>query len=254
MPPRPPIMNPNLEISSFANPDALAEAVARRWLDEIAAAGQSGLPHRVAVSGGRIAGRLFTAVTALSRARGVAFDHVHFFWADERCVPPADPESNYRLAADLLLTPLKISPGQIHRLKGELDPEAAAREASAEISSLVPANAAGLPELDVVLLGMGEDGHVASLFPGAGAEVLPCPAPFLVIRNSPKPPPTRLSLSYAAIAAARQTWVLASGTGKEAALSASLTSPDRTPLARVIAARSQTHLFTNIVIEKAKID
>ena len=238
----------HLEVSSFSGPEALAAAVAKQWLDEMAAAWTPGLPHTVALSGGRIATRLFAAVAAQSRARGVAFDGVHFFWADERCVPPEDGESNYRLAHELLFVPLNIPPARIHRLKGEADPESAAREASAEMLGVAPVNAAGQPVLDLVLLGMGEDGHVASLFPGAEETVWGCSAPYLVVRHSPKPPPTRISLSLAAIAAARQTWVLAAGAGKQTALHDSLTTPDRTPLGRVIAARPATRIFTDIPI------
>jgi 6-phosphogluconolactonase len=237
-------MSTSLEIASFTDANGLAGAVASRWLNEIAAARAAGLPHRVALSGGRIAARLFAAVSAQNCVRRVSFESVHFFWADERCVPPTDPESNFRMAEEALLGPLSVSAGQIHRLKGEDDPESAAREASSEMLGEVPTNAAGQPVLDLVLLGMGEDGHVASLFPGA--EVLRCSTPYLVIRHSPKPPPGRISLSYAAIAAARQVWVLASGAGKEAALRQSLVSPDTTPLGRVIASRLQTVLFTDL--------
>jgi 6-phosphogluconolactonase len=242
-------MNTNLEINSFSNADALAAAVAGRWLDEVAFAGDHGLPHRVALSGGRIAARLFAAVTAQNRARGVSFAPAQFFWADERCVPPADSESNYRMAAEGLFAPLNVPAGRIHRLKGEEEPEQAVREASAEILALAPASATGQPVLDLVLLGMGEDGHVASLFPGAAAELRALPGPFLVIRNSPKPPPNRLSLSYAALGAVRQVWVLASGAGKETALRQSLASPELTPLGRVIASRGKTVLFTDLPLD-----
>jgi 6-phosphogluconolactonase len=95
---------------------------------------------------------------------------------------------------------------------------------------------------------MGEDGHVASLFPGAAPEVERARVPFLHITNSPKPPPQRLTLSYAALAAARAVWVLASGGGKEAALRESLSPTGTTPLANVIRSRSQTRIFTDIMI------
>ena len=242
-----PAMNKNVEIIPFSSTDILAETVAGQWLDEIAAARSRGVPHTVALSGGRITLKLFAAVVAQSRARGLSFGHVHFFWADERCVPPTDAESNFKAAAELLFAPLNIASGQIHRLKGEDDPETTARAASAELLSVAPANAAGQPVLDLVILGMGEDGHVASLFPGAGAEVLNCTTPFLVIRNSPKPPPTRITLSYAAIAAARHNWVLAAGTGKEKALHDTLTLR-QTPLGRVITAHPGVKIFTDIKI------
>ena len=104
-------------------------------------------------------------------------------------------------------------------------------------------NKNGQPVLDLIFLGMGEDGHVASLFPDAPPEILNCAGPFLAIENSPKPPPRRISLSYAAIAAARQVWALVSGAGKEAALRESLRPGGRTPLARVIAVASADENF-----------
>ena len=232
-------------LQSFANADALAQAVATRWLDDVAAAGPAGRPLTVALSGGRITAKLFAEIVAQSQARHLTLERLHFFWADERCLPPTDPESNFRLANELLFAPLNLAAGQIHRLRGEEEPETAAREADAEFLRLAPTGV-----LDWVFLGMGEDGHVASLFPGAGPEVRDCSTPFLVIRHSPKPPPTRISLSYRAIAAARQVWVLVSGAGKEAALHDSLAPGGLTPLGRVLNLRAETQLFTDLLSPK----
>ncbi len=233
-------------MQGFANADALAGAVAGRWLDEIAAAGPGDGPLTAALSGGRITNTFFAEVVAQTQARGLTLERVHFFWADERCVPPTDPESNFRQAQELLFGPLKIPAGRIHRIKGELAPETAVREAVEELVAVAAGGATGQPVLDWVFLGMGEDGHVASLFPGAGPEVRDCPTPFLVVRNSPKPPPTRISLSYGVMAAAREVWVLASGTGKEQALRDSLAAGGRTPLGRVLGLRDRTRVFTDL--------
>ena len=238
-------MNSSPFVVILPNADRLVEEVARQWLDLVAASAQDGAPHTVALSGGRSATKFFTSVVIQNRTRGVSFSNVHFFWADERCVPPTDPESNFKLASEVLFGPLEISASQIHRLKGEDAPETAAREASTELVRIAPANAAGQPVLDLVFLGMGEDGHIASLFPAAGAEVLNCTTPFLVIRNSPKPPPTRLSLSYATLAAAKNIWTLVSGAGKEGALHTTLTT-GATPLGKVMASNPNTKLFTDL--------
>ena len=96
---------------------------------------------------------------------------------------------------------------------------------------------------------MGEDGHVASLFPNAPASVIQCETPYLAVRSSSKPPPLRISLSYAAIAAARDAWILISGAGKEAALRESLRPNARTPLARILRSRGRTRIFTDIATD-----
>jgi 6-phosphogluconolactonase len=239
-------MNP-YKLISFAHADELARHVAGFWLDEIEAARRAGQNHCVALSGGRIAQKFFAAAAAQARERTVCLDHVHFFWADERCVPPDDPESNFKLANELLFAPLKIPENQIHRLHGEEPPEIAVKIAEAELRRWAPANPNQLPVLDLILLGMGEDGHVASLFPQAPPEVLNCAAPFLAVDHSPKPPPRRISLSYAALAAAQRVWVLVSGPGKESALRASLSPAGRTPLAHVLQSRRCTKIFCDIL-------
>ena len=236
----------NFELVPFANADELARSAASAWLDEIESAHRAGKPHCVALSGGRIAQKFFAATVEQTKTRKISFASVHFFWADERCVSPDDKESNFRLANELLLAPLKIAGAQIHRIRGEDSPEVAAKTASAEISKIVPLNATGQPVLDLIFLGMGEDGHVASLFSNASAKVVNCAMPFLAVENSPKPPPNRISTSYAVIAAARQVWILVSGTGKEAALRESLAPNGRTPLAQVIGSRPRVKIFTDI--------
>src|ERR1700677_3096984 len=123
----------NFELISFPGPDELAAAAAGAWLDEIESANREGKPHFVALSGGRITQKFFISTAEKTMGRGVSFANIHFFWADERCVPPDDPDSNFKLADDLLFAPLKISEKQIHRLRGELPPEAAAAQANSEI-------------------------------------------------------------------------------------------------------------------------
>jgi len=156
----------NFELVHFASPDELARAAAKAWLDEIEAANRVTASHDVALSGGRITQKFFTSVVEQTKLRKISFANVNFFWADERCVPAADPESNFKMANDLLFVPLKISEKQIHRLRGEDVPEAAAKLAEGEIRRIVGSNSHGQPVLDLIFLGLGEDGHVASLFPG----------------------------------------------------------------------------------------
>jgi 6-phosphogluconolactonase len=244
----------NFELISFATDDELARAVADRWLDEIETANRAGQARCVALSGGRIARKLFASVVELATVRNFGDGdtpslpaNVHFFWADERCVPPDDAESNFRLANELLFAPLKISEGQIHRIRGELPPEAAAAQATSELLRFAPSNAGGQPVLDLIFLGMGEDGHVASLFPGESEAASSDCAVYRAVKNSPKPPPNRVTLGYSAIAAARKVWVLVSGAGKKAALRASLDLNGCTPLARVTKFRTQTGIFSDFL-------
>ncbi len=229
---------PSFELLSFASADELAGAAAGAWLDEVEAASHAGRRYCAALSGGRMARQFFAATAQQGKARAVSFAHVHFFWADERCVPPDDSESNFKLADDLLFTPLKISKNQIHRLRGEIPPADAIAIADAELGQFVPSDEDRQPVFDLVLLGLGEDGHVASLFPNRPADREQGAAAFLAVADSPKPPSRRISLSYGALQAAKKVWVLASGLGKEKVLRESLIPQGQTPLARVIQSRS----------------
>ncbi len=168
---------------------------------------------------------------------------VQLWYGDERCVGPDDPESTHLLVEEALLAHIPGSGragGPIeHRVRGELDPETAAREYAEELRAAVPAaEPGGLPVLDVSLVGIGEDGHTASLFPGhpevedsSGALCLP-------VRNSPKPPPERVTLSLPVLRAARCSLLLVAGAGKAEALAAALAGPDpRVPASLLVSER-----------------
>ena len=198
----------------------------------------------MALSGGRIPKALYKAFAGL--AAGDSLEGVHFFWGDERVVLPTDPESNFHLAAVPLFLALKIPESQVHRMVTERDEAFAVQQAEAELCRVAELNEQGQPELDLVFLGMGEDGHVASLFPG-DTEALETLAVYRAV-TGPKPPPRRVTLGYPALAAAREVWVLASGEGKKEALQASLEPTGNTPLARVLQSRSNTEIFTDFVL------
>lgn len=233
------------ELIPFPDPSALAHAAAQSWMDTIERACVQGQPQCVALSGGRIALQFFGAVVENAKKRTVSLAGVHFFWADERCVPPSDPESNFGLAEKRLLQPLQIPSKQIHRLHGENLPDLAAREGAADVRRVVPVNSGGQPIFDIVFLGMGEDGHVASLFPETSVESIDSADVYQAVTAS-KPPPQRITLTYRAISAAKEVWVLASGPGKGDALRSCLVPGSQKPLARVLGMRRQTRIFTDI--------
>jgi len=241
-------MSKNYELISLRTPDELAAATAKAWLDEIERANRVTSSYDVALSGGRITQKFLTSVAAQNKSRKISFGSVNFFWADERCVPPTDSDSNFKMANDLLFAPLKISGKQIHRLRGEETPELAAKQAEAEIRSVVGANSQGQPVLDLIFLGLGEDGHVASLAPDEPEAMIFDKAVYRAINNFAKPPPHRITIGYQTIAAARQIWMLASGTGKEKAFRDSLAPNGKTSFARVLRLRPDTKILTDIAV------
>jgi len=117
----------------------------------------------LALSGGNSPKILFD-VLAGKFAEKICWDNVHFWWSDERCVPPENNDSNYKMAKEHLLDPLKIASDHIHRIKGEISPEDSSKEYSDEIKTNLKIRE-GIPVFDLVLLGMGPDGHTASIFP-----------------------------------------------------------------------------------------
>lgn len=129
------------------------------------AIGERGLFASV-LSGGSTPRPLYRLL-AERHSRAQFWRSTHIFFGDERCVPPNDPESNYGMIADLLLSQVNIPEENIHRWKGEIDPNTAAKEYADEITSFLALKPQQMPVFDLVLLGMGEDGHIASIFPGA---------------------------------------------------------------------------------------
>jgi len=229
-----------VELEYFADDAALALAVAERWRKMLETAGREGRSHSVALSGGRISARVFATMAELSREGGLDPSPARIFWADERAVPPDHPDSNYRAARIDLLEPLAIPAEHIHRIRGELPPADAAAAAAAELRAVADGR------LDLVLLGMGEDGHVASLFPGHEPELADESSLFLPVSNSPKPPPLRVTLGMGPLIRAHEVWVLVTGSGKDQALHESLAAGGTTPLARLLRRRTTTRILTTI--------
>jgi 6-phosphogluconolactonase len=154
-------------IKIFPTPQALAESLAL-WLvnqiEEIEEADKRISPFTIALSGGSTP-KLIFSVLGDKFASSVSWSNVHFFWVDERCVPPDDPESNFGMTNKTLLSKIDIPEGNIHRIRGEDDPDKEAGRYTAEIDKFtIKRN--GLPCFNIMLLGLGEDGHTASIFPG----------------------------------------------------------------------------------------
>ena len=233
----------NCEFRFFPNDEEVARAAAKSWID---LAGSLPQNHTVALSGGRIATIFYDAVVEEARRRKTGLNQVHFFWADERCVPPNDPESNFRLANDHLFQPLATPLDHIHRLRGEWDGRKSCEAANAEIRRVISASTVGLPALDLVILGVGPDGHTASLMPDGPEAVVTSGEPYVYVETAAKFPPRRITLTYAALAAARHVWALVTGAGKEQALRESLLPGARTPFGRVLESRPATEIFSSV--------
>jgi len=184
--------------------------------DEFArAAGQAiheGRSFHVALAGGSTPVEIYRRLTKPPHRGAIPWERIRFYWGDERCVPPDDERSNFRMAREALFEPLGIPPRQVFRMKGEEDPVRAARSYEDTLRRRV---AGRPPRLDLVLLGLGTDGHTASLFPDTAALVQ---ERRLVAANFvPKFPEWRITLTLRAINSARRVIFLVAGAVKAAA-------------------------------------
>jgi len=198
-----------------------ADDLARVACEIIAAAASASIGRRryfrIALSGGSTPQAVYRL---LADDPYMDFSSWQIFWSDERCVPATSPESNYAMAKAALLDRLERPPALVFRMAGASDPDAAATAYERAVRELVPPNPAIVtgqtPRFDLVLLGMGTDGHTASLFPGSAA--LDERERLVVANHVPQLATTRLTFTYPLINAARRVLILVSGEGKAATL------------------------------------
>jgi 6-phosphogluconolactonase len=171
----------------------------------------------VALSGGSLMEFLGAALASRPPVEAVDWSSWHVFWADERWVPLNSPESNYGIAARLFLNHVPIPAGHIHRLDDSLSPSETAGAYESTMQNVFHPKAGRMPRFDLILLGIGEDGHTASLFPGH--PVLEEQRRWAVaVPDAPKPPPVRITLTLPVINNARCVTFAAAGEGKAAIL------------------------------------
>jgi 6-phosphogluconolactonase len=224
-----------------ADADVLASAVAARLAVRLIDAQAEHGSASIVLTGGRIAEKIYTALAAAPVSDAVAWDRVELWWGDERFLPSGDPERNETQIRSALLDKLPLAAERVHPMPASDgpdgdDPEAAAISYADDLSSAAGGHGE-LPRFDIVLLGIGEDGHVASVFPDH--PLVDPSGPVSAVRDSPKPPPIRTTLTLDALNTAHDVWILASGAEKADAVGRALAGaePAHVPAAGVRGAR-----------------
>jgi 6-phosphogluconolactonase len=224
---------PAVSVRVAADPEALAAAAAQRIRAAASAAAGARGRFALALTGGRTPRLLYARLGESPRREALPWDRTELFWTDERAVPPDHPDSNYGMARETLLERIAIPRGRIHRMPAEReDLEGAARDYEDEIARVLGRPAGGPPPaFDLILLGLGADGHVASLFPGSPA--LDESRRWVVPASAPAHPHPRLTLTLPVLNAARAALFLVSGADKAEAVAAVLTLSLDLPAGRV---------------------
>jgi 6-phosphogluconolactonase len=218
-----------------ADAAAAAQAAARLWVDTVKNALAARGVFHVALAGGSTPREVHRAVTGQADL-DFAWHRTHVYWGDERAVPPHDPRSNYKMAEETLLDGVPLMASQVHRMPADAeDLDAAARAYSATLVAALAPQPHAAPILDLIWLGLGTDGHTASLFPGS---------PALHVRDrwvqavtdAPTDPPRRLTLTLPVLCAARRVAVIVTGREKADIARTVLEgdyAPDRLPMQAV---------------------
>jgi 6-phosphogluconolactonase len=197
------------EILLHTGADEVAEALAARLMARLTEIQRDFRTPQIALTGGRIATRAYQRLADEGPNSAVDWSRVEFWWGDERFVPADDADRNAKQALDLLAAPLALNPDRIHEMPasdGNLDLDAAAEAYARELDDVV---------FDICLLGMGPDGHVASIFPEHPSSYEA--GTVIAVRASPKPPPERISLTLPVINNSHEVWFVVSGANKAAA-------------------------------------
>lgn len=216
----------------YPNSAVLAKATAARLLLTLADIQARRPVVHVAISGGSVGTQLLAAVPQSELADLVDWSGIHFWWVDERFVPAGDADRNDAATDEVLFQPLALPEQNLHRMSSTDDVELLELGVQAYAQELAQHAKSGetMPLFDIVLLGMGPDGHVASLFPGhpvlnAGVESSSGPSVTTVgVEDSPKPPSKRITLTLPAVNHARTVWISAWGEGKAEAVAGAIGS------------------------------
>ncbi len=236
------------EVVVIRDAGLLAHVIAARTITAlIDAQARTGTAHLVITGGGL--GIACLAAIAQSPARdGVDWSSVHVWWGDERFLPAGHPDRNASQAWAALLDHVPVLPERVHEMAPSDGPfgddvDAAAAAYAAELAAYAaPGGASAAPAFDVLMLGVGPDGHVASLFPdhpGLSVEGLTA----LGVRNSPKPPPVRITMSLQTIACAQEVWLVAAGSAKAEAIARAMSGDSALPAARPAGRRGTVWLL-----------
>lgn len=208
-----------------ADLEAMSRALAERLVGEVENAVAARGSAHIALAGGSTPRRLYQVLAEPGFRDRLDWSHLHLWFGDERCVPRDHPDSNYRMVREALLDHVPLPAGQVHPMPRELATlnRDAARYADA-LRACIPCDPPGLPRFDLVLLGLGDDGHTASLFPGTC--ILHERERLVAGVYVPRLRAWRVSLTYPVLRNARTLWLLASGPGKAAILGRIGRDPD----------------------------
>ncbi len=214
----------------YPDPDALARAAAEHFTERVAQSVAKRGRARIAVSGGSTPKATFALLAQEPYSASIPWDKIDLFFVDERTVGPDDPESNYRMAREELLSKVPLAPEHVHRMEGELDPEEAAARYESLIRREFRLEGAEAPRFDMVWLGIGDDGHTASLFPHT--EGVHERGRIAFANHVPQKDTWRITLSAPVINEALDVVFLIAGEGKAAPLERVLygePDPEETP-------------------------
>jgi 6-phosphogluconolactonase len=215
------------QVVVHANAELVAAIAAARLMVRLVDLQSARGAASVVLTGGRTGIGMLEQLRQSPARDAVDWSRVDIYWGDERFLPPGDPERNDTQAYDALLNHVPVSPERVHPMpaaddKWRDDPEGAA-EAYARVlaAQATPEDHGPVPRFDVCLLGVGEEGHTASIFPASPA-VYETERTVVAVHNSPKPPPTRISLTLPAIRRSAEVWLITAGEAKAAAVAMAL--------------------------------
>lgn len=217
----------SIDLEVLADADSVAERAAELFVQTVREVHDAGREAHVVATGGGTGIAVLAAIAR--RADQVDWSRVHVWWGDERFVPHDSDERNDVQADEALLSKVGVPAGQVHRVPASDgpygdDPDAAAAAYAAELARYAEDGAAG-PLFDILMLGLGEEGHTASIFPHSPAAS--DPRPVCAVRDCPKPPPTRITMTWELLSHATEVWMMTTGAGKAAAVEGALGGADR---------------------------
>jgi 6-phosphogluconolactonase len=207
----------------FPTPPEVAKAAAQLFTDSVLAAVKARGVARIAISGGTTPKAMFGLLATDPFVSQIPWDKLYLYWVDERSVPPDHPDSNYRMTNEALLSKVPLPADHIFRMEGELDPAVAASRYEATIRNSFRLEGAQTPTFDLVLLGMGDDGHTASLFPHT--EGLENITDLVIANHVPQKDTWRISLAFPVINQGREVAFLIEGSAKAQVLHDVLLGP-----------------------------